>query len=420
MRTFQSALAAAACAACLGTSACTTTPAKRVTITSDPGGATVFLNGVNRGITEFTEELSFEDGREYAVTLKKEGYEDATAVVAYEPEEQTVYGLQLKKVEAVTIPLVSVEPTTTKGGEVELKITQKPTLAYLETIERSPNVSTVAQITFNQDEDVQVESPTLCPVEPVLVYTEIIQEEGGSYSNIFRQEPGSPAKTRITFGKWLDQYPCFTPDGKQIVFSSNRTSSNPTLWRVLLSGEGGLTKVTSSLAHDFMPSVSSDGVKVAYASLPRAAEDRQIWTIESSGSYPTQLREGEQPRISGDGGQILFVRKAPKRGRKQIWTMSVDGGDETLLTSNVDYDVVDPCWSSDGEWIVFASNEGLDSRKNRNFDIWAMRVDGSGKTQLTTNGSHDDSPCWSHDGAHIYFRSNRGGFWNVWRFAPTL
>lgn len=394
---------------------------KQITITSDPPGATVFLDGVNRGITEFKDELRFERDQSYSVTLKKEGYEDATAQIALEPRDQTTYDLQLQKIEAVTVPLVSVEPRPTPGGKVELQITRKPTLAYLETIERSPNLSTVSQITFNEDEDVQIESPMLSPVDEELVYTEIIKEdENTSYSNIIRQKPGSPAKAPITFGKWLDQYPCFTPDGKQIVFSSNRTNANPTLWRVLLSGEGGLTKLTSSLAHDFSPSVSRDGVRVAYASLPRAAEDRQVWTIEASGSYPTQLREGEQPRLSPDGQRILFVRVDRKTARRQIWVMSVTGGDETLLTSNFDYDVTDPQWSPSGQWIVYASDEGLDSKKKRNFDIWAMRTDGSRKTQLTTNGSHDDSPCWNHDGSYIYFRSNRGKFWNIWRFRPAL
>jgi TolB protein len=98
--------------------------------------------------------------------------------------------------------------------------------------------------------------------------------------------------------------------------------------------------------------------------------------------------------------------------------MNIDGSTETQLTQNTDYDAVDPKWSPDGRLIVYASDEGLDSRKNRNYDIWVMSSDGSHKTQLTTNGSRDDAPCWNHTGDTIYFRSNRGGAWNIWRFQP--
>lgn len=394
---------------------------KQVEIWSNPTGATVYLNGEHAGTTKLSTELSFEELDSYSVTLKKEGYEDAEFEIAYRPSEQTSYSAKLQKRETVTVPLVSVEPARTDRGEVELTITRTPTTAYLETIERSPNVGTVAQVTYNQDVDVQVGSPVFSPTANVLIFTEITQQDGESLgSNVFRQEPGSPAKTRITFGEYFDLSPCFTPDGASVLFSSNRTSSNPTLWRVLLSGEGGLMKITDSQALDFSPSVSKDGAKIAFASLPLAAEDRQIWTIEASGSYPTQLREGDQPRISPDGKRILFVRKDDRTGKNQIWIMSVAGGEETLLSSNTDYDVIDPSWSPDGSWIVFASDEALDSKKTRNFDIWSMRPDGSGKTQLTTNGSRDDSPCWDHDGAFIYFRSNRGGVWNIWRFRPSL
>jgi len=49
-----------------------------------------------------------------------------------------------------------------------------------------------------------------------------------------------------------------------------------------------------------------------------------------------------------------------------------------------------------------------------------MNADGSAPTQLTTNGSRDDSPCFDREGKKIYFRSNRGGNWNVWSFEPAI
>jgi Tol biopolymer transport system component len=333
---------------------------------------------------------------------------------------------------SVSVDLLEVRPT--EG--LELTVVRKPTLAYLETIERSPHASAVSRVTANGDSAVQISAPMISPKEDLLVFTEIIQEDSGTtYSNIFKLVPGNAAKTSVTFGKWLDSDPSFTPDGQHLVFGSNRTSQYRSLWRVPLGREGGLTKLTGSHADDSFPSVSPSGSSVIYASVPRYEDDMQVWALEAG--FQTQLREGGQPQISPDGKHIVFVRydktskanpkqvksisqKRPIPGRMQLWAMNDEGGEETQLTANLDYDACDPRWSPDGQWIVFASDEGLDSERRHNFDIWAMRPDGTGKTQLTTNGSLDDNPCWDRSGRFIYFRSNRGGTWNIWRFEPRL
>ena len=317
-----------------------------------------------------------------------------------------------------------VEARPRQNEEVTaVEVTRTRTLAYVETIEKSPNARSVGRVTQYEDDAIHVGPPVLSPADDVLVFSQLTQEsEASFYSNIIRMaSTGSPARTPITSGRWMDLFPCFTQDGQHIVFSSNRTSENPTLWRVRLSGEGGLMKLTGSTAIDFSP--SSHGVQnatVAYASLPPSVAEPQIWTIDAVGGFPTQLREGSYPRISPDGEKVLFLRPHRDSGMNQIWVMGIDGTGETQLSDNQDYDITPGDWSPDGEWIVFASNEAVDSQKRHNFDIWVMKPDGSEKTQLTTNGSHDDSPCWDRRGEFIYFRSNRGGSFNIWRFQPSL
>ncbi len=245
-------------------------------------------------------------------------------------------------------------------------------------------------------------------------------EKGSPYSNIWKRTIGSFEKTRLTYGKWLDLFPSFTPDGQYLVFSSTRITRSPNLWRIRVDGGGGTTSITSIMSENYSPSVSPDGKTIAYVSNPPAAEESQIWTINIDGGLPTQIRKGENPQISPDGKKILFVYKDGSSGRKQIRLMNIDGSEETELTRNVDYDAIDPKWSPDGKWIVFSSNEGLDSKGRQNYDIWLMRKDGARKTRLTTNGSRDDSPYWGHNGKFVYFRSNRGGAWGIWRFDPIM
>jgi len=395
-------------------------PSKTVRITSDPNMATIYINGLESGITTLTKKLAFDQYNSFEVVAKKEGYKDGTITIRLEPKDKTDYYIELEKIETISIELVSFEPQPTERG-VKLAAIRKPTLAYLEIIERSPNVKSVTRITNNEDKALQIGAPVLSPAEDIIVYRVFTEESKAvSYSNIWKATVGSFGKTRLTYGKWRDLFPSFTPDGRYLVFSSNRTSKNPTLWRIRLDGGGGITNITSTLSEDYSPSVSPNNDIIAYTSNPPDAQEPQIWTVGVNGSLATQLREGEGPNISPDGKKILFVRPDKTTGKKQIWVMNVDGSEETQLTQNIDCDTIDPKWSPEGQWIVFSCDEGLDSQKNRNYDIWLMAADGSKKTQLTTNGSRDDSPCWDRTGKFIYFRSNRGGLWNIWRFEPIM
>lgn len=420
-----------------GLAAGCSTPMKTVQITSTPPEASLTINGRPGGSTPYNSVLTFKDGVSYDVVASKPGFRSAQTTVRYEPREQTTYSLQLEKIEEVQVPLVSLESQKTASG-AKMEYLERQVLAYLEVIERSPNVASVTRVTSNEDPNSQVGAAVLSPTDELLVFAQIFRETNGIgatnyYSNLQKMNVGSQAKTRVTYGKWNDVTPAFAPDGKNLIFSSNRTGNNKTLWRIRADGPGGNTKITLTQAEDFSPSVSADGKFIAYASFPPQAEDSQIWTVPMDGNLVTQLREGESPCVSPDSKRILFVRQDKLAKDREIWVMSVDGTEETQLTQNPDIadkstppkpeDVIqniDPRWSPDGKWIVYASNEGRDSKGRRNFDIWMMAADGSKKTQLTTNGSLDDSPCWDRTGKYIYFRSNRGGDWNIWRFEPLI
>ncbi len=326
------------------------------------------------------------------------------------------------------ISIVEIKPITTEEG-VKLETLKRKTLAYKEVIERSPNVRSVTRITDNEKKDLVIGPPILSPIEDILIYPEMpLKVMRESYytarlsrqSNLFKKVIGLPGKTSLTNGRRTDMYPTFTPDGQSIIFSSNRTGPNPTLWQISLAGGGGITKITSTLAEDYAPCVFPDVSFIAYTSNPPGALSPEIWKVNPNGLLPTQLREGQSPQISPDGKKILFLRKDRESGKTQLWMMNTDGSEETQLTSNTDYIVKDAKWSPKGDKIVYASNEGVDSRKRQNFDIWMMDASGIRTSQLTTNGSFDDSPCWDRDGRFIYFRSNRGVAWNIWRFEPIV
>jgi len=399
---------------------------KTVTVSTEPPGATATLSDGFSEKTPFSRKLTFEShDKPIAVGFAKDGFKGTNIAIYSKPPALTNYHVKLNRETIVSLELVSYEPVSTPLG-VKLKLVSSISRAYLETIERSANVAAVTKVTDNQDPRIYIGALCLSPAADNLVYC-LFYKDGDSYiSNLEKVAIGSFAKTKVTTGRFFDYFPAFAPDGKTLVFSSNRTGETPILWRVRIDGAGGIERLTNTQAEDFAPSASPDGKLIVYSSDLPAADEPQVWIIPANGGLSTQLREGYWDQVSPDGKSILYVRsdkrasQEQKRPIRQIWRMNIDGTGETRLTQDLRYDMIHPRWSPDGTHIVYASDEGRDLEGQINYDIWMMNADGSAPTQLTTNGSRDDSPCFDREGKKIYFRSNRGGNWNVWSFEPAI
>jgi Tol biopolymer transport system component len=95
--------------------------------------------------------------------------------------------------------------------------------------------------------------------------------------------------------------------------------------------------------------------------------------------------------IGGEGGDLS--------AHSQVFTIKPDGSGLKQLTHvAADQGAASPDWSPDGERIVYESNE------SGAFHIWVMNANGSGQTQLTTQGGFEDfQPSWSPNGNKILF-----------------
>ena len=65
-----------------------------------------------------------------------------------------------------------------------------------------------------------------------------------------------------------------------------------------------------------------------------------------------------------------------------------------------------PFFTPDGEGVIFVSNHH--NPGGRNFDIFLIRLDGTGLEQVTFNETFDGFPMFSPDGTKLAFCSNRG------------
>jgi Tol biopolymer transport system component len=182
---------------------------------------------------------------------------------------------------------------------------------------------------------------------------------------------GGGTALQITGGQSVDWDPVWSPDGRYLYFTSDR-SGIIGIWRVPIDERSGRTlgeaePLPASSSANMLPSLARDGRHIAYAS---------------------------------DDSKSLIERFdfKPDTGTVKGATVAVP------LTSHMIFNLDA---SHDGKWIVYATTEPHE-------DLFLVHPDGTGQRQLTDDGFKNRQPRWSPDSRTIAFYSNRGGKYDIW------
>jgi len=237
---------------------------------------------------------------------------------------------------------------------------------------------------------------------------------------------------RLTENAYFDAFPALSPDGRRIVFESNRLRAtgepfNTSDLFVMNTDGTAQTPLTRGSSATWSP----DGKSIAFHASasgkgqpikpdPGAAtNDNDIFVLNvddflKNGTRPENITNNpaaidDDPDWSPDGKQIAFTSHAVtdnpvNSSTAEIYLINSDGtGKPTRLTNNSEEERA-PAWSPDGKRIVFSCRRG-----GPDFEICVMNANGTGQVQLTDNDVPDLTSSWSPDGKQIVFHRRAGG-----------
>ena len=257
----------------------------------------------------------------------------------------------------------------------------------------------------------------------------LYNSERNGIKQIFAADVGGKPPTQVSLGDSDHFLADVSADGAQILYTTSRDDSD--IWRVDAE-TGKETQFTSEIGAEFWPAVSNNGAAVVYQASRRSGIGTRVLDCSifvqqtSDGSRPTELSsDGFSPRWSPDGRQIAFLRN--EAGSNTLWITSASGGDSRALTeagvvfggfSLLPFNRVqtqDLEWSPDGSNIVYSATRGGVT------NIWRAAVTG-GEVQLTENGDKNEyyfNPTFSPDGKTIAWLSMKlegspARGWAVW------
>ncbi|MYN67262.1 MAG: hypothetical protein F4X11_19905 [Acidobacteria bacterium] len=262
------------------------------------------------------------------------------------------------------------------------------------------------------------------PARETIVYSSIQPSNWDLY--LFESRGSEPR--RLTTDPGLDYNGVISPDGRWVVFTSER-SGNPDLYVLDLEGDSRPRPLVESPALEDAAAISPDGRRLLFVSTRDGNADIfatafRPWNPSAAGAATNLTRHpaGDyNPAFSPDGTRILFSSSrdttvATSTGAgppaaylaSELYVMQADGSDVRRLTHHESWDGA-PAWTPDGREVVFYSQRDGDPR------IYRTRVDGidgSAPDPISAPGEAALSPVSAPEG-RLAFTARRDDRWTI-------
>jgi Tol biopolymer transport system component len=193
--------------------------------------------------------------------------------------------------------------------------------------------------------------------------------------------------------------PRISPDGGRIVYSRPDEKGNRDLWFMEVT-RGVTNRLTTNPANDWWPAWSPDGRRIVFNS-DRGARSTYIKDSldPAGGETPLTDTAGQPTDWSLDGRWIVLYGDGRSPNSGSIKIASADQG-HVFTFLNSAFAVSPPRFSPDTRWIAYATNE------SGRYEVYVRPFAGGPATsdlkiQVSTTGG--DFPVWRRDGKELFF-----------------
>ena len=231
-------------------------------------------------------------------------------------------------------------------------------------------------------------------------------KQTGKEINIFSIEENGTGEKQLTSGSAFNQNPSASPDGKYIVFNSNR-SGVFSLWRINTDGSNPLQLTNMPGIFDANLQVTKDGRNVIFMRSTSDAGKSRLMKVSIEGGeavpiLPEAARSEFFPRLSPDGKLLAFHSFEYDINNPNIESkVSVVGFDGEKVDRSVkEFESnINPefKFSPDSKSLTYLNKSGIDN-------LWSQSLDDK-KTEkpLTDFASGNISNfTWSNDGKKLF------------------
>ncbi|MGC9360292.1 MAG: hypothetical protein ACP5G7_07960 [Anaerolineae bacterium] len=242
-------------------------------------------------------------------------------------------------------------------------------------------------------------------VAPGYIVFQAKSAPGASWDIYIMRSDGSDPK-RLTESEADDTLPSLSPDGRKIVFVTDRDGNREVY--VMNRNGSDQTNLSRNAADDWTPAWSPDGSEIAFSSFRDG--NWELYVMAADGTNPRRLTAHPAadygPSWAPSGEQIAFVSN--RLGNLDIHLIALADSSVRRLTTDPATDQ-SPAWSPDGNQIAW------ETYRDDNMEIYVANVDGSEARNLSQDAYADDhGVAWSPAGDRIAFYSNRDGGWDIY------
>ncbi len=230
-----------------------------------------------------------------------------------------------------------------------------------------------------------------------LTYTAQIDRQ----DDLYVIDVGGEKVRRITNHRSKDRHGVPSPDGKSIVFSSERVG----WWKIWVASADGTDArqlTNPKTGADYHPDWSPDGKRIVYVAGAVGDGDIVIMNTDGTESVNVSHNNGKDnfPAWSPDGRWIAF---ASDRGGTWGIYVTDPAGNEVRRVSGA-REAIEPSWYPDSQRVIYQAIE------SGSFDLFVVPIDGSESPKRLTDMKNDEKrPVVSPDGGWVAFESDREG-----------